>query len=91
MGWKTKIEPQLKKVIETQVAETLRYKNAYESASSPATAQIWIALGQVMKKIEQMEARIVAKETAERIKKKKVSAKKQAKEKKELLDALENL
>ena len=91
MGWKTKLEPQLKKVLEVQVAETLRYKGAYERAPSPSTAQLWVALAQAVQKIEHLEARLAAKETTAGLKKKKVSAKKQTKAKKQLLDSLENL
>ena len=91
MSWKKKLEPSLKKALEAQIAETLRHKKVYERAPSPATAQLWVALAQAGQKIERLEASLAAKETTTQLKKKKVSVKKQAKAKKELLDALENL
>lgn len=49
MAWRNKIDPIIKAHLERQIAESVKHRNAYNESTTPANAQLWIAIGNLSK------------------------------------------
>ena len=49
--WRNKVDPTLRKYIETMVKEISKQRKAYLQAESPALAQLWIGIGELSKQV----------------------------------------
>lgn len=51
MDWKDQIDPLLKVHLEKEIMESIKNKGAYRSSENPGIAQLWVAIGNLSKKI----------------------------------------
>ena len=47
MDWTKKLDPLLRPYLETQIKETLRYKEAIKTAKNPREAQLWCGIARL--------------------------------------------
>ena len=79
MPWKKNLPKSIKDKVEEQIKETLPFQKAYTKAKRPATAQLWVALGNLAQEFEKAQKRIL--ELEQQLVPKKKNTKKDFKEK----------
>ena len=58
MNWREDIDPIIRQHLERQIGESVRYKIAYNGASNPGNAQLWIANANLGKDLFEISLRL---------------------------------
>ena len=87
MTWKEKVDPTIRTHLGKQIAESMKDREAYESASSPSNAQLWIAIANLSKELFNLNLKInyiekALKDLSKKKTKQKTSSEKKSKPKK---------
>jgi hypothetical protein len=72
--WRKNLDKELNKSISTVIKETKKYSKQIESAKDPGKAQIWVALGLLQQKIEEITPKNTKKKTEKKLSKKEVDS-----------------
>lgn len=89
MTWRKKVNPKIKKHLETRINQTRENKEAIISASNPKEAQLWCAIASLSKELEEHKLRITQLERI--IDEKLIKTKKSKKELNQLVKSLNRL
>ena len=58
MGWRAKIDPQLRNHLEKQIAETGKHRTAYSESKDPGNAQLWVAVANISREIVDLSLKL---------------------------------
>ena len=58
VNWRDKVDPGLKKFLETLIVESRKQKDAFLEADDPKIAQVWCALADLGKQIVELNLRL---------------------------------
>jgi len=83
VNWKNKVDPGLKKFLETLLVESRKQKKAFLEAEDPKVAQVWCGMADLGKQIVELNRKLDYLEKAlVEVSKKKVTKKKTSRRKK---------
>ena len=58
MGWRAKVDQQLRNHLEKQIAETGKHRVAYSESKDPGNAQLWVAVANISREIVDLSLKL---------------------------------